>query len=211
MDSHQEAIYALMAVVEDQRDELTQVLEEIRKERDELRKQNEALAAKLATVDESIEGVKLAASGGAAFGVDAALRETAKTALNSAKAAADPLVKKLAEATGAAEQAAANLIEAGDKVGSRQMLYAIICAALLMAVALTVGLGMQGWIGSDIVDLRQTRAQMQSTVDELERRGGGLQIASCDKTGKTTCVQINPKFQPVQDDKGNTWAMVKTR
>lgn len=120
-------------------------------------------------------------------------------------------MKKLAEATEAAEQATDSLVVAADKVGGRQILYAAICAAILMLGAMTVGLGMQGWIGSDIADLRQTRAQMQSTVDELERRGGGLQIASCDKTGKTTCVQINPKFQPVQDDKGNTWAMVKKR
>lgn len=186
---NEQEIFGLMALAKKNQETLETLLASAHRERDELRAQNEALRESIANIGRNARTLNESAAAGAREAVERSMLGVADRASETSRKAAEPLIKRMGEATEAAFKASDDLHAGANAIGGRMVLYAAMAAVGLMVSAAAIGYSIGAWTESEVVELRQERAALQVSMAEFERRAGRAQLSNCDKR---LCVRIVP-------------------
>lgn len=188
---NEQEIFGLMALAKKNQETLETLLVSAQRERDELRTQNEALRESIANIGRNARTVNESAAAGAREAVERSMLGVADRASETSRKAAEPLIKRMGEATEAAFKASDDLHAGANAIGGRMVLYAAMAAVGLMVSAAAIGYSIGAWTESEVVELRQERAVLQAAVSDFEKRAGRAVLSLCGNS-KKTCVKVNP-------------------
>ena len=167
-------LYAMMAVLEDQQQAAAGAVK--------------ALEGAVEAISESGKGVTTALVSGARTAASEAAAGASKAVDDALRGRIDPLLASI-NATGTVAEQAARRLEGVAQALSLRVIMSTACIAMSIVAASVAA----GWMltPDDLPALRAERAALIAQVQELEARGGRINLGRCDVRGRVVpCVEV---------------------
>lgn len=221
MDAQQQ-LFGLMAVAEEHQKAVKAAIDGLTAERAALAKERAAVAQAAASVAGVAGEVRKAAADvvpaiqkavGEAVGasVRQSLAGASQTASTALETAVKPILGKLSSVVQAAGEAEGKLNTATESFGWKWAAVASIVAAGAIVTVLAVAWGATWYqrhqvesLGEQKAALQADVAQLQASVDALEKKGGRIKLNRCGSDNRL-CVEIAPNQGKGMEDFNGSW------